>query len=160
MAFADAPAAKWYDTIAMSGYLQGSYVGNLSSPHNGVGGTNTGAKLSNTGRQFDTDSNGFSFNAFLLQIAKPVSDSDHYGFTVRLRTGQDAQSISPGGASFWVQEAYATYAVPGSKLSLIGGKFVTLEGYEVVDSVNNPNFSEGLLFTWAEPIGHTGIKAN
>lgn len=156
-AYADAPAPKWYDVLGLSGYLQSSYVGNLeNSPRN------TG----NQGRQFDTSGNSFSLNTFLLQIAKPVGDSDHYGFTVRLRAGQDAQLLNtpsaggqgPGG-SLYVQEAYATYAAT-SKLSIIGGKFVTSEGVEVVDTVNNPNFSEGLLFTFAEPIGHTGIKAN
>jgi hypothetical protein len=149
---------KWYDAIAASGYLQTSYTGNLSSPHDGPAGGNTGAKLGNQGRQFDTDANSFNFNAFLLQIAKPVGD-DKVGFTTRFRTGQDSQLVSPGGSSFWVQEAYITFA-PLAKLSLIGGKFVTSEGVEVVDTVNNPNFSEGLLFTWAEPIGHTGLKAN
>jgi hypothetical protein len=153
-AYADAPAAKWYDTIALSGYGDASYVGNLNSPHE----AGTGTKLGNAGRQLDTDSNGFSFNTFLLQIAKPVGDSDHYGFTVRLRTGQDARAL--GGSDLWVQEAYLTYAVPSTKLQLIGGKFVTPEGYEVVDAVSNPNYSLGLLFFAAEPITHTGIKAN
>jgi hypothetical protein len=152
VAFADAPAAKWYDTIGMSGYLQGSYVGNLNRPEV------AGVKASNTGRQFDTDSNGFSLNTFLLQIAKPVGDSDHYGFTVRLRTGQDATSLDKSGGELFVQEAYATYAAT-SKLSVIGGRFVTSEGFEGADTVNNPNFSEGLLFFAAEPITHTGIKA-
>ena len=46
-----------------------------------------------------------------------------------------------------------------SKLQIIGGRFVTTEGVEVADTVNNPNFSEGLLFTYLEPISHTGIKA-
>jgi len=150
IAFADAPAPKWYDTIGLSGYLQSSYVGNLeNSSHN----------LGNVGRQFDTNGNSFSLNTFLLQIAKPVGDSDHYGFTVRLRTGSDASAL-PGsnGSDFAVQEAYMTYA-PISKLQIIGGRFVTPEGVEVVDTVNNPNFSEGLLFTLLEPISHTGIKA-
>ncbi len=154
VAFADAPAAKWYDTIGLSGYAQTSYVGNLNKPK-----TAAGVKVNNTGRQFDVDSNGFSFNTFLLQIAKPVSDSDHYGFTVRLRTGQDAKLL-PGGSNLTVQEGYLTYMVPGTKLTFIGGKFVTAEGYEVVDSVANPNFSEGILFTNAEPITNTGLKAN
>jgi hypothetical protein len=128
----------------------------LNTPENGAG-----AKVNNVGRQFDTDSNGFSFNTFLLQIAKPVGDSDHYGFTVRLRTGQDAGSIVGGSGSFAVQEAYATYVVPAlTKLSLIGGKFVTPEGFEGADTVNNPNFSEGILFFGLEPITHTGVKAN
>ncbi len=153
IAYADAPAAKWYDTIGLSGYLQSSYVGNLNSPHDG-----SGAKVTNTGRQFDTDSNGFNLNRFLLQIAKPVGDSDHYGFTVRLAAGSDA-TVLPGsnGSDLAVQEAYLTYAAT-SKLSVVGGRFVTAEGYEGVDTVSNPNFSEGLLFTFAEPINHTGVK--
>ena len=155
IAFADAPAAKWYDTIGMSGYLQSSYVGNLDNSEN---------NKSNTGRQFDTNGNSFSLNRFLMQIAKPVGDSDHYGFTVRLAAGQDATALpnsgnGSGGTNFAVQEAYMTYAAT-SKLQIIGGRFVTPEGFEGVDTVNNPNFSEGLLFFAMEPISHTGIKAN
>jgi hypothetical protein len=151
IAFADAPAPKWYDTIGLSGYLQSSYVGNLEdSPEN----------KTNVGRQFDTNGNSFSLNTFLLQIAKPVGDSDHYGFTVRLRAGEDATTLpASGGTDFAVQEAYMTYAAT-SKLQVIGGRFVTPEGFEGVDTVNNLNFSEGLLFTVMEPISHTGIKAN
>jgi hypothetical protein len=149
LVFADAPAPKWYDTIGLSGYLQGSYVGNFED---------STKNTTNQGRQFDTSGNSFSLNTFLLQIAKPVGDSDHYGFTVRLRTGQDASSLTTTSQLF-VQEAYATYAAT-SKLSIIGGKFVTMEGFEGADTVNNPNFSEGLLFFAAEPITHTGVKAN
>jgi len=150
IAYADAPAPKWYDTIGLSGYLQSSYVGNLeNSPHN----------TTNVGRQFDTNGNTFSLNRFLMQIAKPVGDSDHYGFTVRLAAGQDAAALPSGSGNFAVQEAYMTYAVT-SKLSVIGGRFVTPEGFEGVDTVNNPNFSEGLLFWAMEPISHTGVKVN
>jgi len=150
LAFADAPAPKWYDTIGLSGYLQSSYVGNLeNSSHN----------QTNVGRQFDTNGNSFSLNTFLLQIAKPVGDSDHYGFTVRLRTGSDASTLPGSKGDLAVQEAYATYAAT-SKLSVIGGRFVTPEGFEGVDTINNPNFSEGLLFYAMEPISHVGVKAN
>src|SRR5579862_9732623 len=97
-AYADAPAPKWYDTIGMSGYLQSSYVGNLENSEN---------NKTNVGRQFDGPANGtnsgnsFSFNRFLLQIAKPVGDSDHYGFTVRLAAAQDATVLpSSNGSDF------------------------------------------------------------
>lgn len=148
-AYADAPAPKWYDTIGLSGYLQSSYVGNLA---------NSSSNPGNQGRQFDTNGNTFSLNTFLLQIAKPVGDSDHYGFTVRLRAGSDAAALPGSKGDLAVQEAYLTYAAT-SKLSIIGGRFVTAEGVELVDTINNPNFSEGLLFTWLEPISHTGVKA-
>jgi len=143
--------AKWYDAVTASGYMQGSYVASLQ---------NSSANPGNQGRVFDTNGNSFNFNTFLLQIAKPVGD-DHYGFTARLRTGQDAAVLNGSTGSFAVQEAYITYVLPAlTKLSFIGGKFTTPEGFEVVDSVSNPNFSEGLLFAFAEPITHTGIKAN
>src|ERR1017187_5480291 len=146
--YGDAPAPKWYDTIGLSGYLQSSYVGNLENSPSNPG---------NVGRQFDTNGNTLSLNTFLLQIAKPVGDSDHYGFTVRLRTGQDASALNAatgsGGGNFAVQEAYMTYAAT-SKLSIVGGRFVTAEGVEGTDTISNPNFSEGLLYFAAEPISH------
>ncbi len=157
---AAAPTAKWYDTVGFSGYLQGSFVGNLNSPKSGT----------NAGRQFDTSSNSFNLNTFLLQIAKPVGESDHYGFTVRVRTGKDASALNFASldsaaagstGAIALQEAYATYAIPSlTTLQIVAGKFVTSEGFESIDSVNNPNFSEGLLFTFAEPLTHTGLKAN
>jgi hypothetical protein len=36
------------------------------------------------------------------------------------------------------------------------GKFVTLLGYEVIESPNNLNYSRGLLFSLAIPLTHTG----
>ena len=156
-----APTSKWYDTIALSGYVQGSYVGNLHDPKS----------KTNTDRLFDNDSNSFNLNTFLLQVAKPVGETDNYGFTARLRTGKDANVLRAGqytantgkpDATFseiFLQEAYLTYVVPQlPKLALVGGKFVTPMGVEVVDTINKPNFSEGLLFNFAENVTHTGLK--
>lgn len=153
-AFADAPASKWYDAIGLSGYVQGSYVGNLNKP----------ATRANAARVFDVESNSFNLNAFHLQVAKPMGD-DGYGFTTKLHTGRDARIIKSAGtggaADFDVQEAFLTVATPGLKaLTFTGGKFVTLEGLEVIESPSNPNFSEGLLFGFAEPFTHTGLKTN
>jgi hypothetical protein len=151
--FAQAADSKWYDAIGVGGYLQTSYVYNFANSTNNPG---------NQGRQFDTNGNSFNLNTFLLQISKPVAD-DKYGFTTKLRTGQDAAALNAAqgqaGNNFAVQEAYVSYA-PIAKLTFSGGRFVTSEGYEGIDSVFNPNFSEGLLFTFAEPLTHTGLKAN
>ena len=153
--YADAPAPKWYDTTGISGYLEGSYVGNLNRPN---------TKL-NTDRLFDQESNSFNLNAFHLQIAKPVGD-DGYGFTAKLHTGRDARVIksvgTAGATDFDIQEAYLTYVpnILNKKLTVYGGKFVTLDGVEVIEAPMNPNFSEGLLFGFAEPFTHTGVKVN
>ena len=153
---AEAPAAsgaKWYDTVAVNGYVQGSYTGKFNAGPN---------NKTSQGRAFDANANSFNFNSFLLQISKPVGESDHYGFVTKLRTGHDAGVLASGNDnSVFVEEAYVTYALPSmSKLSFSAGKFLTPEGFEGADTVYNPNFSEGLLWTLAEPVTHTGIKAN
>ncbi len=62
---------------------------------------------------------------------------------------------------FDLQEAYVSGMVPvGSGLTLKAGKFVTLLGYEVIESPNNLNFSRGYLFTLAIPLTHTGALAS
>lgn len=62
---------------------------------------------------------------------------------------------------FDLQEAYVSGLVPvGSGLTLKAGKFVTLLGYEVIESPNNLSFSRGYLFTLAIPLTHTGGLAS
>jgi hypothetical protein len=150
-------APAWYNALTVGGYLQGSYVGNLSSPQQGP----LAAKPTNVARLFDQETNSFNLNAFHLQIAKPVGD-DGVGFTSKLLFGRDARQIKSSGWSdkdYDVHEAYLTYVPPAVKnLSLVAGKFVTLEGLEVIESPFNPNFSEGLLFVFGEPFTHTGVK--
>ncbi len=153
-AYADAPAAKWYDTLSLSGYVEGSYVNNLNNP----------STRTNGARIFDVESNSFNQNAYHLQAAKAMGD-DGYGFTAKMHAGRDARIIKSAGTAgatdFDVQEAYLTVATPSLKaLTWSAGKFVTLEGLEVIESPSNPNFSEGLLFGFAEPFTHTGVKAN
>src|SRR5436309_5327290 len=56
-----------------------------------------------------------------------------------------------------LEEAYGAYKVPlGSGLTVKAGKFVTLLGYEVIESPNNLNFSRSFLFGLAIPFTHVG----
>jgi hypothetical protein len=55
-----------------------------------------------------------------------------------------------------VREAYAQWT-PGDFL-LKAGKFVTLNGIEVVDGPLNPTITRGFLYGLAEPVTHTGAK--
>jgi putative OmpL-like beta-barrel porin-2 len=156
-AYADAPAPKWYDTYSVGGYIEGSYVGNLNDP----------STKTNTDRIFDQESNSFNLNMFHLNFSKPMGD-DNYAFTGKIHSGRDARVIKSAGTpstptnpDFDIEEAYVTVAVPKMKqLTFTGGKFVTLEGVEIIEAPANPNFSEGLLFGFAEPFTHTGLKAN
>src|SRR5436189_4855132 len=134
--------AKWYDTLTIGGYIQSSYVYNLNRPTSGL----------NTNRVFDTEHNSFNLNAAQLKVSKPMGD-DNYAFTTKLFAGRDARVIASQGTpgaggtpgtndEFDVQEAYVTFAMPFLKsLTLTGGKFVTLEGLEVIETPLNPTFS-------------------
>jgi hypothetical protein len=150
----DAAAGRWYDALSLNGYVQGSYVANLNKPNN----------QQNSIRAFDTESNSFNLNAVHLQLSKPMAE-DNYAFTTKLHMGRDARIIkslgTAGATDFDVEEAYLTVATPGLKaLTFTAGKFVTSEGFEVIESPLNPNFSEGFLFNFLEPYTHTGIKSN
>jgi hypothetical protein len=75
-------------------------------------------------------------------------------------------TLSPGGpgslAGFdqYIKEAYFSYLAPvGSGLQVDVGKFVTPLGAEVIESKDNWNYSRGLLFNYAIPLNHFGMRA-
>jgi hypothetical protein len=58
---------------------------------------------------------------------------------------------------FDVEEAYISARIPiGNGPVVKVGKFVTLLGYEVIESPSNLNYSRGYLFTLAIPFTTTG----
>ena len=46
----------------------------------------------------------------------------------------------------------------GKSLQVDAGKFVTHMGFEVIESKDNWNYSRGLLFQFAIPYFHTGVR--
>lgn len=55
-------------------------------------------------------------------------------------------------------QVYIQYATPNGKFTVTAGKFLTLVGYEVVEGWNDAQFSRSILFGYAEPVSHTGIR--
>ena len=155
------------EEIALFGYVEASYVGNLGHTSADSAGL-TSSRQVNTLRLYDSDE-GFSFNMAEFSVKKDPSDKYPFGFGVVITGGEDTQKNHSVGIfrdlqdaprqtkQVDLQEAYLSYKVPlGSGLTLKAGKFVTLLGYEVVESPNNLNFSRSLLFSFAIPITHTG----
>ena len=118
---------------------------------------------------------GFTFNVAEFSIKKDPSERYPFGFGLVLTTGQDAQKNHSLGlfrdeddefpfrntAYFDLQEAYFSVKIPlGSGVTIKGGKWVSLLGYEVIESPNNLNFSRGILFNLAGPLTHTGGVIN
>jgi hypothetical protein len=110
-----------------------------------------------------------------FSIKKDPSDARPWGFGLVLTGGQDAQKNHAIGifrddddafpfrntTKIDLQEAYASYRIPlGSGLTVKAGKFVTLLGYEVIESPNNLNFSRSNLFVFSSPLTHVGALAS
>jgi hypothetical protein len=149
------------EEVTLFSYIENSYVFNLGKV--GRGGVN---EL----RYYDFDE-GYTFNMAEFSIKKDPSDARPWGFGLVLTGGQDAQKNHAIGifrddndafpfrntAKVDLQEAYASYKFPlGSGLTLKAGKFVTLLGYEVIESPNNLNFSRSNLFAFSTPFTHVG----
>lgn len=57
-----------------------------------------------------------------------------------------------------VTQAFLQYAA--GPVTIVGGKFVTSAGAEVIDSRGNPNYSRSILFGYAIPFTHTGFRVS
>ncbi len=107
-------------------------------------------------RVFDSQNNSFALHQFGVSISKQPKEG--FGGLVNFTAGRDAQVINPSGvppSQFDLTQAYAQYA--RGPLTLIAGKFVTLQGSEVIWSPTNPNVSHSILFG-AIPFTHTGVR--
>src|SRR5229473_4961795 len=153
---APAPAAPTLDKVleasglSLSGYVDTAYQ---HANRNIEGGFSP--------RVFDSQNNSFVLHQFGLQVAKQPKEG--FGGLVNITAGKDAQVIhsfpeftsGTSGSMFDVTQAFLQYA--GGPLTLIAGKFVTLQGSEVIWSPSNNNFSHSILFG-AIPFTHTGVR--
>ena len=121
---------------------------------------------------FDTPgaTQGKNFNSFNFQQAALIvskQPSQGVGGYVNLTAGQDAATIASSGLgsngtsnnsthSFDLTQAYISYAT--GALTVIGGKFATLAGAELITSPSNKNYSRSWMFGWG-PYTHTGVRA-
>ena len=156
---------SYLEEVMLFAYVENSYVCNLG--HAGRDGVN---EL----RLYDFDA-GYSFNMAEFSIKKDPTDLRPWGFGLVLTGGHDAQKNHAIGifrddddafpfrntTKIDLQEAYGSYKIPvGSGLTVKAGKFVTLLGYEVIESPNNLNFSRSFLFSFAIPLTHVGALAS
>lgn len=144
--------------IGLSGFVDTSYTYNFAGPDS----------RSNAARVFDTEANNFNVQAAELVFEKLPPNEGGVGFRTDLFFGQDAEVITPTGSirdQFDLQQAYISIKPNGFKLPIGNwqwikfGKFVTMHGAEVIEAKDNWNFTRSLLFGYAIPFTHTGIRA-
>jgi hypothetical protein len=142
----------------LSGYIDTSAQWNM-----GTGNANVPGYGWNTPSKAD----GFNLNVIELNLEKTVEASDQWGagYKVSLLAGPDASlfntksPVASGNADFAVKQAYVDLHAPvGNGLEIKMGVWDTMIGYEVFESINNPNVTRSYGYTM-EPTTHTGIQA-
>lgn len=111
--------------------------------------------------EFDTRHSSFVLDQASVTVA--MQPKTGFGFLVDLIAGEDgrtinqAESTNPaaGGSNLNVTQAFAQYI--SGNWTVMGGKFVSLVGAEVIAPTGNTNFSRSFLF-FAEPLTHTGVR--
>ncbi|MGH8761003.1 MAG: outer membrane beta-barrel protein, partial [Burkholderiales bacterium] len=73
-------------------------------------------------------------------------------------TGTNADGSSCDRDRFDITQAFLQYAT--GLWTIIGGKFVTSAGAEVISTPTNTNFSRSILFGYAIPFSHTGLRVS
>ena len=138
--------------LSVSGYLDVAYT---RANRNLEGGTGVSTRV------FDAQNDSFALHQLGLTMAKQPKEG--FGGLVNVTMGKDAQVIhsfpefssTTSGSLFDLTQAYAQYAT--GPFTVIGGKFTTLHGTEVIASPGNANISRSLLFG-AVPFTHTGVR--
>lgn len=118
------------------------------------------------GRLYDRLQNRFMLNAFALVLDKAYDASKFSaGFHTELLIGQDATLIKSSGLYLGTEadlpHLYVTLNIPtasGNGIQFKVGRIPTLLGLEVIESVANPNWSEGNQFIYVENFTGTGVS--
>ncbi|HEY4671129.1 MAG TPA: porin [Gemmatimonadaceae bacterium] len=156
-ATAVAAIPKWFDLIALNAFVSSAYQYNGNRPTSGT----------NSYRVFDFNDNSFNLDVAELVVQIAPSKPNDAGFRVDLAGGNSIPQVSKAQdqtvAQFDLQQVFASYIAPlGSGLRFDVGKYVTHMGYELIEGYDgyNDNYSRSILFGYAIPFTHTGVKAS
>lgn len=152
-------APKWYEAVEVHGYVDAYYGLRLGAPQDAV----------NILRAFDQP-NGFVLNLAKVTVLMNPTPAVPVGFRVDLGFGNTMNAIAAAGpylgpsyglsdasdAFRFIEQAYGTLKF--GDFTIDAGKFVTSAGAEVVEAKDNWNYSRSLLYTYAIPITHTGLR--
>ena len=142
-------------SITVFGIADAYVVGNANRPPSG----------DNLLRNFDTRSGEVRLNYLEMAFERKASDQRLLGFRIDAGAGPTAKMVGapePGPEPLkYLQQAYVSVRAPiGAGLTVDVGKFVTPAGAEVIETQDNWNYSRSLLFSWAIPYYHAGVRAS
>jgi len=153
-ATAQTAASGLMKSIQVSGFVDGYATWNFNTP----------ASEQNQLYNFNTTANSFAFNLAEVKLTKATGAPGTWGFTAALGYGPAVQivqsgDLTPNDTSLQnLLQAYGSYKV-SKGLQIDFGKFATPLGAEVIETNGNWNYSRSILFSYAIPFNHTGIRA-
>lgn len=107
---------------------------------------------------FDDTESSFGVKQAALTVSSLPKEG--FGALVNITAGSDADWIHSNGGTnsggFDLTQAYVQYAT--GPFTIMGGKFNTLAGAEVIAPTGNTNISRSIAFLWALPFTHTGVR--
>ena len=157
---AEGPPANPFDSVTVSGLFDGYYGYNFQHPQ-----TSSTAPVSPY-RFFEGPTSAFSLNMLELGFTKGPTESDRLGFNFTFGYGNAMNVVNSGdpaglGYAQYLKEGYVSWLAPvGSGLQIDFGKFVTQHGAEVIETSGNWNYSRGILFYYAIPFYHYGVRTH
>lgn len=139
-------------SLGLTLYFQGGYIYNFENPQSQI----------NDLRVFDSKANSMMLDLAQITFAKDA-EKDIMGYKIKISAGETAKFIHSAGLgtpteSFDLTEAYIDYILNAGKgIKFRFGKYATFIGAEVIEAIDNPNYSRSLLFNYAIPFTHTGL---
>ena len=155
-AAAPAAAPTWsVGPVDFSGYLDGYYSYNNNRP----GQDSTQGQV-NQLYNFDDQTDQFSLEAAKLTLNH---DPDPVGAHVDILFGRTNAFLhgADSATANYIEQAYLSIKPPKAKgFELDFGQFVTSAGQEVIETMSNWSYSHGILFGYAIPYYHFGIRTS
>ena len=159
-----APAAStWSDgPMDKSGFIDGYYSYNANRPSDAANGQ------VNDLYNFNDKTDQFNLSAAKLTLNH---DPDPVGVRIDLLFGRTNELVNNNYAApsdpktkdqlNYIEQAYLSLKPPTAKgMELDFGKFVSSAGAEVIESKDNWNYSRSLLFAYAVPYFHLGLRSS
>lgn len=116
-------------------------------------------------RLFDRNENGFTLQQAAIKFAKQPKEG--LGGLLNIVAGSDPNVLASYGMNpinsdsqnfgLGIWDAYLQYAI--NSLTVIGGRFESLPGYEYLSPLPNPNFSSSIIGYFMQPGILTGMRA-
>jgi hypothetical protein len=152
-AAAPAAASVWsVGGIDFSGLIDGYYDFNANHP----------STLNNQLRNFDEKANQFSLNMAKVTLSH---DPDPVGIRFDIGFGRAFETIHASEQAPSIFQNIEQVYISFKPVKLRGfeadfGDFVTSAGAEVIETKDNWNYSRSLLFSWATPYYHFGLRTS